>query len=166
MIAGDPESRATLWAVIQRDLEAIVRLNGHLEALAAGLAVVEPEYRDLAAAAYTLHNIYNGLENSFDQISRSCENHITDPAQWHRELLEKMFLEIPAVRPAVLSEGCRRLLNDLRGFRHVFRHSYDFQIDAERLRFLAERWRTGHLQVIVDLQKFADALLEGIGREG
>jgi hypothetical protein len=26
-------------------------------------------------------------------VSRTFENHITDQAQWHRELLTKMFLE-------------------------------------------------------------------------
>jgi uncharacterized protein YutE (UPF0331/DUF86 family) len=161
MTAGEPESRAALWAVIRKDLEAISRMNGQLERLSEGLAASEPDFRDLAAVAYTIHNLYNALENSFDQISRSCENHITDPAQWHRELLEKMFLEIPGVRPAVLNEESRRLLNDLRGFRHVFRHSYDFQIDSERLRLLVERWRSGYARVQASLQSFAAALLEG-----
>jgi uncharacterized protein YutE (UPF0331/DUF86 family) len=159
MMGGEPGIRGTLWAVIQRDLQAIAKMNAQLENLAGGLEASEPEYRDLAAIAYTLHNLYNALENSFEQISRSCENHVTDPAQWHKELLDKMFLEIPGVRPAVLREDTRRLLNDLRGFRHVFRHSYDFEIDPERLKPLVIRWREGSGEVVRGIECFAAQLL-------
>lgn len=160
MIQGDREVRATLWAVMQRDLRAIAKMNGQRAGLAEGLDVLEPEYRDLAAVAYTLHNLYSALENSFEQISRSCENHVTDPAQWHKELLDKMFLEIPGVRPAVLDERTRRLLSDLRGFRHVFRHSYDFDIDPNRLKPLLSRWAAGNRDVIDSLENFAADLLQ------
>lgn len=88
------------------------------------------ELPGLAAAAYCLHNIYNAIENSCEQISRTFENHIVDPAQWHRELLEKMFLELPGWRPRLFPEELRSVLNDLSGFRHLFRHTYDFQLDA------------------------------------
>ena len=83
------------------------------------LNLPDPAFRDIAAAGYVLHNIYGALENIFEQISRTFENHVTDPTQWHRELLTKMFLEIPKIRAAVLPADLRGFLNDLRGFRHV-----------------------------------------------
>jgi hypothetical protein len=110
--------------------------------------------------AYALHNTYNALENSFDQISRTFENHIVDPVRWHRELMVKMFVEIPDVRPSVLPEAAQPMLNDLRGFRHIFRHGYDFQLDASKLNRLVECWQAEESVVLDGLSRFAAWLLK------
>src|SRR5436305_13954916 len=115
----EPPQIAALSAMITRDLEAIGRLEAGLTPLESALNVPQQQFRDIAAAGYVLHNIYGALENIFEQISRTFENHVTDPTQWHRELLTKMFLEIPKIRAAVLPADLRGFLNDLRGFRHV-----------------------------------------------
>jgi hypothetical protein len=123
---------------------------------------MEPgSFKEHAAAAYLLHNIYNALENSFEQISRTFENHVKDFAQWHRELLGKMFLEIPGIRPAVLPKQLRRTLNDLRGFRHVFRHSYDFEIDPRRLRLVIDDFLANKPAMSDALFSFRQWLMEG-----
>ena len=150
----DPASARALQAVIERDLEAITRLD-------ARLANFNPEgssddQRD--AAAYQLHNIYNALENSFIQVSRTFENHITQPESWHRELLEKMFLDLSPIRPALVPDSCRALLRDLMSFRHVFRHAYDFEIDTAKLCALQQRWNERKRLVLEALNTFAHAL--------
>ena len=155
----DTAQLASLGAVITEDLAAIERLNVELSQLIASLAAPEPEFRDMAAVAYVLHNVYCALESGFEQISRTFENHITDPAQWHRELLAKMFLEIPAVRPAVLPADLRGFLNDLRGFRHLFRHSYDFQLDPEKLSRLVRDWTAARPDLLAALTRFRDGLI-------
>jgi len=83
----EPPQIAALSAMITRDLEAISRLEAELTPLVSGLGVPQPQFRDVAAAAYIMHNIYTALENIFEQISRTFENHVTDPGQWHKELL-------------------------------------------------------------------------------
>ena len=153
----DTAQLASLGAVITEDLAAIERLNVELSQLIASLAAPEPEFRDMAVVAYVLHNVYCALESGFEQISRTFENHITDPAQGHRELLAKMFLEIPAVRPAVLPADLRGFLNDLRGFRHLFRHSYDFQLDPEK-------FRGGLTADYADKRRWGRCLCGGVGR--
>ena len=156
-----PESSAlaSLSAVIGHDLEAIQRMDMELQRLAPSLQAPDSDFRDLAAVGYTLHNLYNAMENSFDQISRTFENHVVNEAQWHKELLEKMFLEIPTVRPALLTESLRKLLNDLRGFRHLFRHGYDFDLDVERLRTLVARWNAEKSGLTNALAAFRKGLL-------
>jgi len=119
----------------------------------------------MVAVAYLLHNVYCALENAFEQISRTFENHLTDSAQWHRELLAKMFLEIPTVRPAVLPADLRGFLNDLRGFRHLFRHSYDFQLDPEKLSRLARDWTGARLELLAALTRFRDTLIARVRTE-
>lgn len=145
-----------LQAVIENNLRLIAQMNERLGALV-GNGI---DARDAATAGYSLHNLYNALENSFEQISRTFENHIVDPSHWHRELLDKMFLEIPTIRPAVLPEKTRPLLHEMLRFRHLFRHSYDFQLDAAKLRALYEQWKGGHDAVAEALRSFARRLAE------
>ena len=153
---------ASLSAVLQHDLSSIERLNDDLQAYIPRLQRDVCEFRDLAAAAYLLHNIYNALENTFAQISRTFENHVTDPVHRPKELLEKMFLEIPEIRAAVLPEHLRKFLNDLRGFRHLFRHSYDFDLDRDRLVALLENWRRSKPALIKALADFRNDLLRQV----
>ena len=161
----DAAQLASLGAVITEDLAAIERLNVELSQLIASLAAPKPSFRDMVAVAYLLHNIYCALENAFEQISRTFENHLTDPAQWHRELLAKMFLEIPTVRPAVLPADLRGFLNDLRGFRHLFRHSYDFQLDPEKLSRLVRDWTAARPELLAALTRFRDDLIARVRAE-
>ncbi|MBA3960643.1 MAG: antitoxin [Chthoniobacterales bacterium] len=148
---------ASLRAVVLHDIAAVNRLQTRLEAVEAN-ATDWQSYSGMAAAAYCLHNIYNALENSFEQISRTFENHVVDVAQWHKELLAKMFLDMSPVRPRVLPEEARKTLNDLRGFRDLFRHAYDFELDARRLASLREDWEANRERILDALRTFADGL--------
>jgi hypothetical protein len=105
-----------------------------------------------------MHNIYNALENCFTQISLSFENHVRDQSRWHRELLEKVFLEIRTLRPAIIPEEARAILGEMLGFRHLFRHAYDFKIDRAKTVALWNRWVLENASVKQALAVFADKL--------
>jgi hypothetical protein len=134
-------------------------MDAELVSLLPELAPDRGTFRDWAAVGYLLHNLYNALENSFEQISRTFENHVVDVSRWHRELLDKMFLDIPGVRPPVLTQALRPLLHDLLGFRHLFRHSYDFNLDPARLARLSADWNSAKKELFAALQAFSDSLL-------
>ena len=51
----------------------------------------------------------------------------------HKRLLATMSMEIPGVRPAVVSEELARRLGDYLRFRHVFRNVYGHLLDWKRL---------------------------------
>ena len=72
--------------------------------------------------------------------------------------LDKMFLDIKPLRPAVLSEDMRAILGDLLGFRHLFRHGYDFKLDQAKTVALWHRWLTKNASVKQALSGFADEL--------
>lgn len=152
----DPATARALQAVIDHDLAIERRLDLRIDAF--DLSTWNPEQRD--SAAYQLHNLYNALQNSFIQISRTFENHITQPERWHRELLEKMFLDLAPIRPALLPESTRPLLRDLLSFRHLFRHSYEFDLDATKLGRLIHDWKEGRAPVLAALRTFSDALAQ------
>lgn len=131
------DEAAALAAVIQRDLDAVAALEAH----ASRFPDADLTREQIDSLGFTLHNIYNALENSFTQISLTFENHVKDRARWHRELMEKMFLDVPPLRPPVLTAECRALVADLIGFRHLFRHAYEFSLDAQKVLALWHRWK-------------------------
>ena len=94
---------------------------------------------DKATIGYYLHNYYNGCENIFRLIARTFENNI-EPQNWHRSLLERMSLEIEGIRPAAINEELVMLLDNFRGFRHVFRHCYSLELDWNREKIVMDQF--------------------------
>lgn len=89
MMRIDAKAALTLAAFIRSDLAAIARIESNVSQFDLNnLSLAE-----LDSLGYAMHNIYNALENCFTQISLSFENHVRDQSRWHRELLDKMFLE-------------------------------------------------------------------------
>jgi hypothetical protein len=102
--------------------------------------LTEPNSREkISHLGYLLHNLYCALEDIFREVARTFENQIEDPARYHRELLKRMYCEIPQIRPALLTSRSYAILNELRGFRHIFRHAYDYELSADRLAQLREK---------------------------
>lgn len=77
---------------------------------------------------------------------------------WHRELLLQMNVEVPGVRPAVLSAESVEALDEYPRFLHVVRNVYTFNFDPERIERLVERIRTCFKHVRSDLLAFANFL--------
>lgn len=89
--------------------------------------------------AYLLHNLYCSVEDIFQEIAKTFENKVEDPAKYHRELLKRMYTDIPGIRPKLLSSESYHTLDELRGFRHIFRHAYDYELDPERVDSLKQK---------------------------
>jgi len=56
-------------------------------------------------------------------------------------LLDHMLLDVPGVRPPVLSEQTVRQLERFLAFRHRFRNLYLFDLDPDLLARCSDRWR-------------------------
>lgn len=99
------------------------------------IASIQPDEFDWASLGYTLHNLYNAFENYFLRIAKFFENTI-DETQWHKALLRRMSIEINSIRPAAISKLLFFLLDDLRGFHHVFRYVYQNHLDVEKMQLV------------------------------
>ena len=129
---------ALLKADILNELDKLDLIRKELNLVAKKLELDSeqvPTY-DRAAIGYFLHNFYNGCENIFHSIAKFFENDLA-PDTWHADLLKRMKLSIPGFRPAVIDENLYVILNDFRGFRHIYRHSYAFELNWERERAVA-----------------------------
>lgn len=92
----------------------------------------------IESVGYQLHNLYCAFEDLFKIVAESFENHIQDKAKYHIELLKRMTVSIEGVRPSLLSQESYILLDNLRSFRHFFRHAYSYELDARKVRIVLE----------------------------
>lgn len=112
----------------------------------------------LDSAALDLHAIYAGLENLGRQIASTVDGKVPPRPGWHRELLEQMGLDIPNLRPPVLSAQAIHFLEEYLRFRHVLRNVYTYLLDAGRVGRLVKQIRPIFDQVKQELQNFMQFL--------
>ncbi len=115
---------------IQHDMEDIAAIYQTLERHPLDAHTDEEQ---LIVISYYLHNLYNAFENVFQNIAAAFENSIDDMGRWHTQLLERMRLDVMPLRPAVIDEEAYTALDELRRFRHMFRHAYSLHLDPMRL---------------------------------
>lgn len=119
---------------------------------------------DWAALGYTVHNVYGVIESYCLRVAKFFENGL-DGEAWHRELLRRMTLEIPTLRPALLNEETYLLVDELRSFRHLFRNLYARPLDPDRTRLVqakvgpaASAFTTAHTEFVARMEEIAIAL--------
>ena len=110
------------------------------------------------SAALSLHDFYSRLERIFHYIASSVDTSIPAGHEWHRELLRQMSLEIPELRPAVLSHESVNVLSEYLAFRHVVRNVYAFQFDPVRVEKLVHGLHSVMSKVKADIESFASFL--------
>ena len=136
------------------DLERLV--NRILEAWHRAQQSGDDFYLD--SVALNLHGFYAGVESLFESIAAVIDHRMPQAVNWHQLLLQQMADEIPTVRPAVISEGTRELLDAYRGFRHIVRNVYTFKLDPAKMQPLVEEIQTVFGQVRRELLGFAEFL--------
>ncbi|GAP98673.1 ribonuclease toxin HepT-like protein [Leptolyngbya sp. NIES-2104] len=107
------------------------------------------------SVALNLHGFYNGLERLFELIAAMIDRTRPQGNNWHQMLLIQMVNEVEEVRPAVISEANRVVLDEYRRFRHIVRHLYTQQFEAERIQPLVEAVPDLFSQVRAELAAFA-----------
>lgn len=75
------------------------------------------------SVALNLHGFYSGLERIFEKIAASVDGSIPEGANWHRELLHQLSMEIDGIRPAVISSDLKEKLEDTVAFGMSFEMS-------------------------------------------
>jgi hypothetical protein len=150
------EKFSIIWAFISHQEEivkGIIKKIGKLQPLTEDKMV---------HLAYQLHNLYSSYEDLFKEIAITFENNIKRDTGYHKHLLTRMKISIPGIRPGILSEKSHTILIELMGFRHVFRHAYDYNLSAEKLKILKEKVLHHYPDLESDIRKFKEFLEEKI----
>ena len=155
----------TLIGELALDLDRLIVLEDKYRLVKAKIVRIDPDEFDYVALGYTIVNLYGIMENYFTRIAKYFENQI-DPVSWHRDLLRRMTMRIPEIRPAVLTPDQAVAIDQLRAFRHVFRHMYQQDLDPEQLSLVDARtpaaataFRAAHEAFLCTLREMI-ALLE------
>ena len=93
----------------------------------------------LDGVALNLHGFYAGVERIFEDVARTLERDVPRGPGWHHDLLLQMAAEIDAIRPPVIKAETRNCLDEYRGFRHVVRNVYTFNLQLPRLQELTKK---------------------------
>ena len=137
-----------------QELARVVERTGRIWQQA--LAATDDYYVD--ATALNLHGFYAGLERLLEIIADGVDQAKPAGAHWHDDLLRQMAAEVPGVRPPVLSQETRERLDRYRGFRHVVRNVYTYNLDPEQIGVLVKQLAPTMARVSQDLEAFADFL--------
>jgi hypothetical protein len=108
----------------------------------------------LDGVALNLHSFYSGVEAIFEDIARNLEGTLPSGPNWHQELLLQMSAALGSLRPAVIRIETRYCLDEYRGFRHVVRNVYTFNLRSGRLQQLSDEVRPCYENVKQDLTNF------------
>lgn len=147
-----------LLGEIARSRQVLRRIEQYCdEYCASAIDPAAPTRENAIVIAEILANYYTCLETVFLRISQFFENSLSSD-RWHQDLLDKMTLEIEAVRPRVLSDVAHVALRELMRFRHFKRYYLEFDYDWDRLQFLQRKLAIARQQVRADLDAFEAAL--------
>jgi len=144
---------------IRDELEKLRRLEKEFHQVQDKLSLDEQQVAayDRGAIGYILHSFYNVCENIFRSIARFFENDV-EPQTWHRNLLKRMKYEVEGYRPRVIDDVLYRQLDDFRGFRHKFRHSYSYELDWEKERLVAAKLPPTYKLLSRQINEFLQAI--------
>ncbi len=104
-------------------------------------------------------DFYTCIETLLFRISQQFENNLKKE-QWHKELLKKMSLTLPTIRPAVLSTRTELLLSEILRFRHFKRYYFDFDYDWSKLDLIEKKYQEVYPLIVNDILVFIDFLNE------
>ncbi len=152
---------SVLAARIRREVVDIARIVERAERLARQAKKLG-DMDILDGAALNLHGYYAAAERIFEDIAREIDDALPSGGDWHRTLLVQMASAVTDVRPAVISEESYRCLDEYRGFRHVVRNVYTFNLRPDRIEALVNELSSCYTLLARDVESFA-IFLDAIG---
>ena len=146
----DKGAFAVLEAGLRERVQDISRIGGRIEER---LGTFAHSAEGVDSMGYQLHNFYSAFEQLFEEVARFFENQI-DEARYHADMLRRMQLEIQGIRPALLSAETASDLDELRRFRHLFRHAYTADLDPDKVADVAAKAMSVQRDFMQDFERF------------
>jgi hypothetical protein len=135
-------------------MERLASVVAEAELALADFAEDTPSLRELRGIGDVVHDFYTGAERVFETIAPELNGGIPAGPAWHRELLESMTLDLPSIRPPVITRATAGKLAEFLRFRHLFRNLYGFELEWPRLQALVARLPDAWRALDADLRRF------------
>ncbi len=157
-MASDPQlltRLARLSAEIDIDAKALIARAEETQALLNKWRTrAALERAELMLVAANLHGYYTALETLCERVARQLDEHVPAGPTWHVDLLSQMQIEVPGLRPRVINPSVLDELQELRKFRHFFRHAYVLEFDPILVQGHAERLGRVHQPIAQSIASF------------
>ena len=115
----------------------------------------------LEAAAFHLARFFNIVEQMSLRVAKAFENHIDRDHGWHAQLLRRLSIAVPGIRPALFTPEFMPWIHDLRGFRHIVNHAYDLKLERARCAHVLENAE----KIAATLPGLLKSFMAQVGRE-
>jgi hypothetical protein len=132
VISSKHPAFAKLATKLDRAAHELGRIDGYLDSIKGSERPVN-EWARGSALALGVHNIYNGIEDVMLNLANDVDGYVPTGESAHQDLLDQMSAAIDGKRPALLDSELYGLLVELKGFRHVVRHRYGFDLDLSKV---------------------------------
>ncbi len=137
MTDDSPESPSLgLKEEITTELTNLTRIVKEANAISSTHA--EPTSIEIRAAGSIIHDFYCGVERIFERIAVRLGPGLPSAESWHTLLLRSMESEAKGIRVAVIDHELGSRLVDYLRFRHLFRHSYGYELQWRKLQPLIQ----------------------------
>jgi hypothetical protein len=153
-MAGERRDRLQLLvAELDDELARVAKLIAQFDHATKMLADPDADTLIVYGAAALLESFYTGMERALSRVVATIGGQPSGPS-WHRELLSSMTLDIPELRPAVLTRSTATALDPFLAFRHRFRNLYVFDLEREPMLALLARGQAAWALFDADLREF------------
>lgn len=152
------DSNAALKNEIALELHNLQRLVEESRAIFGSLSG-DPSSVELRALGSIVHDFYTACERIFERVAVYLGPGLPVSDSRHISLLRSMEVQIEGKRPAVLEHKLAARLLDYLRFRHLFRHTYGYELEWGKLHTLVEGLETTKTSLGKQLDNFVLALL-------
>lgn len=115
------------------DVEQLAQITKDLERTNKEGGRGRPSLPYLLALGKLLHDLYSVMEKALTKIAKDLNGGVPQGEDWHRRLLDQMAMDLPGIRPAVISKEFIQHVKPYLGFRHIFRNLYAPQLEWDRM---------------------------------
>ncbi|UVC15465.1 hypothetical protein [Mesorhizobium onobrychidis] len=131
MTAFKHPASAKLSPKIDRAAKKLQKIEEYLSAHGSEMSL--GEWGAVAAVSLGVHNVYNGIEDILLSLSNDIDGLVPQGPTMYQDVLDQMSAEIAGIRPAVLDPELYQSLSELKGFRHLVRHRYGFDLKTDKV---------------------------------
>ncbi len=128
--------------------------------------VADGDWGAVAAVSSGIHNVYNGIEDILLSIARDVDDYVPTGGSAHQDILDQMAAEITGTRPALLDLELYDALFELKGFRHLVRHKYGFDLKPDKVATNLELLKSAFPAFIDAVIRLERAMTSGDDQDG
>ena len=138
---------------LKDELTNLERLAQHLEAALERAGSVPDEFATRALVTY-LDDFYKGCERICERVAVTLDDGLPQGERWHQTLLQQMGESGGHSRPPLFDTALLAELDQYRRFRHLVRHIYGYELEAERVQVLASRVPALVVRITTAVERF------------